>query len=178
MSSQFDGVSPLDLLHVVRPNVPAVAPPGAAADLRQVTATLANGQSHPLVGIPMRPGDLGYTAKIPPPAPDGTVIAQQVGDEVVPFLVGQNGIALPAINQVQNGVVGQVLGPAPVPVVPTKRVVVSYGPSPDVLMVIVEEAPDWEVLSATRLPPEVVLSIIPVLKSLGIKIKDMTGTLP
>jgi hypothetical protein len=56
----------------------------------------------------------------------------------------------------------------------TKRVLISWGPTPGVLMVGIEIAPDWEIEDSWQISADALREMRPILEAV-VKVKDLTG---
>lgn len=104
-----------------------------------------------------RPGTPGFNKFIPAPAPDPE----------------EKPVAAPAPPQPINGIVPMAAEAAPDRTM-HQRMVISFGPSPETLVVGIETYPDWDVQESYTVPRQSLRDMLPILKEL-VRIKNLTG---
>ena len=139
---------------------PDLAPVGVSSPPGM--ARLSNGMSVPLHGIPMRPGDPGWEAKLPPPAP--LRVMNAAGGDAPPV----------PMEDVTAGVV--MAPPAVAPPPSPKRRIAIYNGKGDTYNVAVESAPDWDTDKMFKgLDEERVRLLLDIASSLEVRTTDKTG---
>lgn len=107
-----------------------------------------------LAGLAVNPAAPGYRERI----------AQMAGDHADEIQATSGLLILP------NGAVPQTVDAKP-----PQRLGVYFGPQPGVLVVALEEAPDWDAVQSWRLTPEQLAPVLPLLDALKIRISDRSG---
>lgn len=129
--------------------------------------------------FPRGPGDPGYANRIPPPpcvkCNEDHVPGRSYGHEYVHPSERERPAAAPSPSPAAEP---SSLSPGPPPSpAPASgaRLVVSFGRREGTVVVGVERPPDWEIEESYALPIGSVADMLPLLRQLGIRVKDLTG---
>lgn len=143
--SKVDAASVIAQVHARRPTAPS-----GSRSRRGIIVPGADG-SYSRVDIPHGPGEPGYLDRIPPP--DGvSVVGPEPADLHGPGQDSGSKDRRPA----------------------TMRIVLSFGRKDDQVIVGIEQAPDWDIVSSRAISEDAVKAFLPILRRL-VKVKDLTG---
>lgn len=148
-------MSALDLSQVARRVAPIMP------DNMQVATD--NGRGQDLTKLAVRPND----PRIPPP--DGPPEPPTPDDDAIDAAINKVTAEMRAGRPVEN-----IVGAAKPALAASRRITISYGPEPEKLVLVVEEAPEWDVLDDGSFLVSVaaVKELLPILRHV-VKVKSL-----
>jgi hypothetical protein len=177
-------IDPMALVQASRPG-PAIEignpVPGALRRVRDTVVQDHTGVERSANELAGLPGSPGYLSRIPPPA-----CAVCGGDHVPGHIYNHEYQREAAESEAMSAVNGAIVPassvqqlPSPtttvLPVVPAQRVNIIPGRGEDAFIVGIEAAPDWDLVDSWKLTTDQLLPMLPILRGLGVKIRDNTA---